>query len=49
MNDAVVQKLEEPNLVINQLTDKDVLDRAYDASNCISIIDNAFYVAGTKV
>ena len=36
---AVVKQLEK-NAVVNQLTDKDGMDRAYDAANGISSIDN---------
>ena len=34
---------------VNQLTDKDGLDRSYSADNDLSIIDNTVYIAGTHM
>ena len=45
--DEVVKQLDEPKAEVKQLTDKDGLDRSYDAENDISIIDNTIYIAGT--
>ena len=34
---------------VNQLTDKDGLDRSYSADNDLSNIDNTVYIAGTHM
>ena len=47
--DEVVNKINEPKAEAKQLTDKDGLDRSYDADNDVSIIDNRVYIAGTKI
>ena len=38
--DEVVRQLDNPKAEVKQLTDKDGLDRSYDANNYISITDN---------
>ena len=40
-----MKKLDE----LKQLTDKYGLDRAYDAANCRSIIDNTVYISVTQI
>ena len=45
----LVKKLDEPKEEVKQLTDKDGLDRSYDAANDISITDNTIYLAGTRI
>ena len=47
--DEVVKQLEEPKPELKQLTDKDGLDRSYEAKNDLSIIDNTVYISGTHM
>ena len=43
----VVNKVDEPKAEVEQLTNKDGLDRTYNAANELSILDNTIYIAGT--
>ena len=47
--DEVVRQLEKPKAEVNQLTDKDELDRSYVGDNVLSIIDNTVYIAGAHM
>ena len=44
-----VNKIHEPKAEVTQLTDKDGLDRSYDAENNLSLIDHTVCIPGTKI
>ena len=47
--DEVAKKTDEQHADVNQLTDKDGLDRSYSADNDLSIIDNTVSIARTHM
>ena len=47
--DEVAKKTDEQHADVNQLTDKDGLDRSYSTNNDLSIIGNTVYIAGTHM